>query len=101
MRGWPLSLQEILALAEELDIKPEELFVQVKNVAADLGGGTGKEEAETTGTVGMGPLLGMEKALEIALARTDGGQVVEFELEKERVLLNMRWKLKRTTRNMR
>ncbi|MEG3071534.1 MAG: PepSY domain-containing protein [Peptococcaceae bacterium] len=80
----PLSLQEILALAEELDIKPEELFVQVKNVAADLGGGTGKEEAETTGTVGMGPLLGMEKALEIALARTDGGQVVEFELEKER-----------------
>ena len=80
----PLSLQGILTLAAGLDIKPEELFVQVKNVAADLDGGTGKEEVEASRTVGMGPLLDMEKALEIALARTDGGQVVEFVLEKER-----------------
>ena len=41
------------------------------------------------------------RPLEIALTRTGGGQVVEFVLEKEQAAMNMRWKLKRTTRNMR
>src|SRR5690554_3024953 len=73
-----ISLREILLTAEELNIKPDELFEHIINdIAACSQGNAGDETTEPVS------LIGRDKAMEIALELTEGGKVVEFELDKD------------------
>ena len=77
-----ISLKDLLNIAEQLNISPNELFARSINNHVNGNNGQQEEaERETPATEDEDTVIGWKQATEIALEEVGGGVVVEFEYD--------------------